>query len=273
MSVEQEDEMKKLTIVAVGLLLLIPSLAFSDSISLRLGYFWPKTLTDSYLIEHPDSLLAIEFGQMSFIPKDYKGGMVGIGYDHFLTKYISLAISGDAYNKSSVGYYMDWVVNTLTDGDFAFPFALYEGGDIVHSLRVSITPVDLSLKFLPLGRRAKIIPYVGGGASLVFYGVRMFGDMINFAPTDINGDPIEYFYPDLSGDQIYPVEPVASRDSGIAFGWHAFGGIQFPIGYRATIEAEARYHAARGRLNGLFEGFDDLELSGLTLTAGISYWF
>ncbi|MGZ5514649.1 MAG: hypothetical protein ACXW2O_06045, partial [Candidatus Aminicenantales bacterium] len=67
--------MKKITILALGLLILIPSLAFSDSISLRLGYFWPKTLTDSYLNTHPDSLLAIEFGQMSFIPKDYRGGM------------------------------------------------------------------------------------------------------------------------------------------------------------------------------------------------------
>lgn len=259
--------MKKVTIIAVGLLLLIPSLAFSDSISLRLGYFWPKTLTNTYLSTHPDSLLAIEFDQMSFLPKDYRGGMVGIGYDHFLTKYISLSLSADAYNKSSVGYYMDWVVNTLTDGDFAFPFELYEGGDIVHSFRVSITPVDLSLKFLPLGRRAKIIPYIGGGASMVFYGVRMFGDMVNFA------DPWIYTDEVLGDVTIYPVEPVASRDNGTAFGWHAFGGIQFPIGYRATIEAEARYHAARGRLNGLFEGFDDLELSGLTLTAGISYWF
>jgi len=259
--------MKKITMLALGLLILIPSLAFSDSISLRLGYFWPKTLTDSYLNTHPDSLLAIEFGQMSFIPKDYRGGMVGIGYDHFLTKNISLALSADAYNKSSVGYYLDWVANTLTEGDFAFPFEFYEGSDIVHSLRVSITPVDLSLKFLPFGRRAKLIPFVGGGASLVFYGVRMFGDMVNFS------DPWVYTDPDLGDVDIFPVEPVFSRENGTAFGWHAFGGLQFPIGYRATIEAEARYHSAKGRLNGMFEGFDDLELGGLTLTAGISYWF
>jgi hypothetical protein len=103
----------------------------------------------------------------------------------------------------------------------------------------------------------------------------MFGDMINFAPTDLNGDPIEYFYPDeVLGDvQIYPVEPVASRERGTAFGWHAFGGIQVPLGYRTTIEAEARYHAAKGQLNGLFQGFDDLELGGLALTVGLSYWF
>ena len=259
--------MKKLTVIAVGLLLLVPSLAFSDSVSLRLGYFFPKALTDSYLLAHPDSLWAIELGQMSFLPKDYRGGMIGIGYDHFLSKNISLALSVDAYNKTNVGYYRDWVVNTLTEGDFAFPFEFFEGGDIIHSFRVTITPVELSLKLLPLGRRARIIPYVGGGASMVFYGARMFGDMVNFA------DPWIYTDPDLGDVDIYPVEPVASRDNGTAFGWHAFGGIQFPIGYRATIEAEARYRSAKGRFNGLFQGFDDFELGGLALTAGISYWF
>ncbi len=34
--------MKKLTVLAVGLLLLVPSLAFSDAFSFRGGYFWPK---------------------------------------------------------------------------------------------------------------------------------------------------------------------------------------------------------------------------------------
>src|SRR5512140_123644 len=173
--------MKKLTIIAAGLLLLIPSLAFSDSFTVRLGFYLPKALSNTYLNAHPDSLWTIELDQMSFAPKDYRGGIIGIGYDHFLTKNISLSLSVDAYSKSNVGFYNDWVVNTLTEGDFAFPFEFYEGGDIVHSFRVNITPIDLSVKLLPLGRRAKIIPYVGGGASLVFFGARMFGDMVNFS--------------------------------------------------------------------------------------------
>jgi hypothetical protein len=259
--------MKKLTILAVGLLLLVPSLAFSDSVTLRLGYFLPKALSNSYLNLHPDSLWTIELDQMSFIPKDYRGGMVGIGYDYFFTKNISLSLSVDAYNKSQVGFYNDWVLNTLTEGDFAFPFESFLGDDIIHSFRVTITPVQLSVKLLPLGRRAKIIPYVGGGASMVFYGVRMFGDMVNFS------DPWIYTDEVLGDVTIYPVESVNSRDSGTAFGWHAFGGVQVPIGYRATIEAEARYHAAKGRFNGLFQGFDVFELGGLSLNLGISYWF
>jgi hypothetical protein len=259
--------MKKLAIIAAGFLLLVPSLAFSDSISIRLGFYLPRALTNSYLNTHPDSLWTIELDQMSFAPKDYNGGIIGISYDYFASKNISLALSVDGYNKSNFGFYNDWVLNTLTEGDFAFPFEFYLGNDILHSFRVSITPVELSLKLLPLGRRAKIIPYVGGGASMVFYGVRMFGDMVNFSDAFIYPDP------DLGDVTIYPVESVNSRDRGTAFGWHAFGGIQVPIGFRATIEAEVRYRAAKGQLGGLFQGFDDLELGGLALTAGISYWF
>jgi hypothetical protein len=69
------------------------------------------------------------------------------------------------------------------------------------------------------------------------------------------------------------VELLSARESTTSFGWHAFGGFQVPIGYRATIEAEARYHAAKARFDNLFVGFDDFEVGGLAVTLGLSYWF
>jgi opacity protein-like surface antigen len=259
--------MKKLTVLAAGLLLLIPALSFADSISLRGAYFMPRALSNSYLSLHPDSLWTIELDQMSFAPKDYRGGMIGFSYDRFLGPNLSMSLTVDAYNKSQVGYYNDWVLNTLTEGDFAFPFELYLGDDIVHSFRVGITPVQLSLKLLPLGRKTKIIPYVGGGGSLVFTTIRMFGDQVNFA------DPWIYTDPDLGDIDIYPVEALSARETATSFGWHAFAGFQVPIGYRATVEAEARYHSAKARFNDLFVDFDDFEVGGLALTVGLSYWF
>jgi opacity protein-like surface antigen len=259
--------MKKVTILAVGLLLLVPALSFSDSISLRLGYYIPRGLSDTYLAAHPDSLWRIEFDQMSFRPSDYRGGTIGIAYDYFVGKNLSLSLSLDSYSKGRLGYYNDWVLNTLTEGDFAFPYEYFEGDDIMHSFRISVTPVELSLKFLPLGRRAKLIPYVGGGATMAFWGVRMFGDMVNFS------DPWVYTDPDLGDIDIYPVESVNGLEHGTAFGWHAFGGIQVPIGYRATIEAEARYRSVKAHYRDWFQGFEDQELGGLALTIGVSYWF
>jgi hypothetical protein len=259
--------MKKTTVLAAALLLLIPALAFSDSLSIRVGYFLPRGVTGSYLNGHPDSLWTIELDQMSFRPRDYNASIVGIGYDYFVGKYVNLSLSIDTYNRSEVGYYLDWVSNSLEEGDFAFPYEYYLGNDIVHSFRVTITPLQLSLKFLPLGRRAKIVPYVGGGASLFFWNIHMFGDMVDFS------DPYIYSDPDLGDVDVYPVVQIASGENGTSLGWHAMGGIQVPIGYRATIDAEARYHNARANLHQLFEGFEAFELSGWAFTVGLSYWF
>ncbi|MEN6559905.1 MAG: hypothetical protein ABFD52_03925 [Acidobacteriota bacterium] len=257
--------MKKLTILAAGLLLLVPTLAFSDSVQFRLGFFMPQFSTDP--TAHPDSLWAIELSQMSFNKSDYRGAMLGAAYDYFLGKNISLSLALDTFNRSQYGYYRDWVLNSLDEGDFAFPYEYYMGNDIAHSFRVTSTPLQLSVKLLPLGRRAKLVPYFGGGASLVFWSVRMFGDMVNFA------DPWVYPDPELGDVDIYPVESVLGRESGASFGWHAFGGFQIPIGYRTTIEAEVRYHSVKAKLDNWFAGFEPLDLGGLALTAGLSYWF
>jgi hypothetical protein len=257
--------MKKLTILAAGLFLLVPSLAFSDSFQLRLGYFMPGASSNIGL--YPDSLWAIEFDQMSFKMEDFRGSFMGIGYERFLGKNLSIALTLDSYSKSRLGYYMDYVVNELEDGYFAFPYELYYGDDILHSFKVSATPLQLSFKLSPLGRKTRLIPFIGGGAGLTFWSVRMYGEMIDFAFPAVYPDPV------LGNIDIYPVEGVYAKESGTAFGYHAFAGFQFPIGYRATIEAEARYHWAKARFDEWFLGFEDFDLGGLALSVGISYWF
>src|SRR4030042_3294394 len=109
--------MKKLTVLAAGLLLLIPTLSFADSISLRVGYFMPRALSNSYLGLHPDSLWTIELDQMSFAPKDYRGGMIGLSYDRFIGPNLSAALTVGGDNKSQVGFYTQWVLNTLHAGE------------------------------------------------------------------------------------------------------------------------------------------------------------
>jgi hypothetical protein len=260
--------MKKMLALAAVLILLVPVWTFADQLQIRLGYFLPKAVSNSYLNAHPDGLWTIELDQMSFRPRDYNAAILGVSYDFFVNKYVSLDLGLDFYNRSQVGFYNDWVMNTLDQGDFAFPFELYLGNDIVHSFKVGITPLQASVKFLPLGRKARIVPYVGGGASLVFWNVRMFGDMVDFA------DPYIYTDPEIGDVDVYPVVPVASHTSGRSWGWHAFGGFQVPIGYRVTIDAEARYQGgAMAHPGGLFVGFEPFDLSGLQLSAGLSFWF
>lgn len=46
-----------------------------------------------------------------------------------------------------------------------------------------------------------------------------------------------------------------------------------PIGYRLTLEGEARYHFAKATFKDSFAGFEKFDLSGLSLSIGLNYWF
>ncbi|MFO7732058.1 MAG: outer membrane beta-barrel protein [Candidatus Aminicenantes bacterium] len=258
--------MKKMTVLAVGLLLLVPSLAFSDTISLRFGYFMPGAKTD--ILTNPDSLWAIEFDQMSFKMSDYRGSIIGLGYEYFVTPQVSLALTVDTYSKSRPGYYLDYVKFSFEEGDFAFPFEYYDGANITHAFGVSITPVQASVKIAPLGRKTRVIPYVGGGAGFTFWSVKLYGEMVNFAD-----DTWVYDDPELGEVQIYPIEFTNGRERRTQFSYHGFAGIEFPIGYRLTLMAEARYHYAKSAFKEWFLGFEDFDLGGLALTVGFNYWF
>ncbi len=257
--------MKKHLILALAALILVPTLAFPNIMSLRGGYYFPKTSTG------PNSLWQIELDQMSFDKSDFNGSTFGFSYEYFVGRRLSFEFSIDTYSKRRGGYYLDYVGYTFDEGEFAFPAADYEGEfDISHGFNVSVTPVQFSVKVMPTGRRNKFIPYFGGGVGLYFWSVGIRGSMVDF--TD------EWFYtdPDLGEVPIYGIiQTDAREDTRATFGYHAFAGLMFPIGDRVTLSAEVRYHAAKGRFkdNSAFVDFDDFELGGYALTAGLSYWF
>jgi opacity protein-like surface antigen len=273
--------MKKSIVILAGLALLVPSLAFADSFSIKLGYYMPRAVSNSYLTQHIDtSLWGIEYDQMTFALKDFRGGIFGLSYERFLGPNLSLLVSVDSFSRRRLGDYYDYDQTEFEEGWFAFPID-QEPEDITdwyyisHSFKVSSTPVMASVKFTPLGRKTKLIPYVGGGIGAYFWSTGIFGEMPDFSQVDEYGDPL-YYYPDpVYGDiGVYPVISVNSRERGVAFGYHAFAGLQFPIGYRATIDAEARYHWAKGKFDdGYLVDFESFELGGLAVSIGFSYWF
>ncbi len=258
--------MKKMTVLAAALLVLAPSLAFSDTLSLRIGYFLPAFQSD--IQKYPDSLWAIELDQMSFQKSDFQGSMFGLSYEYFMTKQISLVLSVDSFKKDRFGSYLDYVKLSFDEGDFAFPFEYYEGRSISHSFGYAVTPVQIGLKISPLGRRTRLIPYLGGGLGFTFWSVRLVGETIDFAD-----DSWVYDDPVLGEVQIYPIDYSAAREKDVQFTYHAFAGFEFPVGYRITFLAEARYHYGQAMLKSAFEGFDKIDLGGLAITAGFNFWF
>jgi opacity protein-like surface antigen len=250
--------MKKIIILSALALLLIPSTSFADLISFRVGYFIPAATSD---------LWVTEFENMSFEKSDFQGANFLFSYEYFISNEVSFMLSVDGYSKQKRGHYIDYVGEDIDFEYYAFDYG--EGYLIEHAFSVSITPIQASLKFTPLGRKGKFIPYVGGGGGIYLWTVRLYGEMIDFSAPELFYDPNidEYVYG-------WPVFEVDARDEGkIAFGYHVFGGFMIPIANRMSVDVEFKYNKLTGNLTEGFEGFEPFDLGGYQVTLGINYWF
>lgn len=252
--------MRKILIIFTVLVLFAPSFVLADAISFRVGYFFPSAGSD---------LWDIEFENMDFSKSNYIGSSFSFAYEYFLSRQLSLMLCVDGYNRQKVGAYMDFVGYQDFDGDWAYPND-FEGDYVpTHVFSVSNTPIQISLKFTPTGRRGKIIPYVGGGAGLYVWSVKLQGDIVDFSDPWIDTDFDVEIYP------IYSVD--AREDSKFSIGFHAFGGLMFPIANRISVEGEFKYNFVTANwsedLYFGFQGFESFDLSGFQISVGINYWF
>lgn len=260
-------KMKKSLILTVISLLLVPSFVYSDMITFKVGYFIPRASGGE------DSLWYIEFDQMDFGKNDFYGTNFGFTYEYFLTKELSFALNIDGYSRKKVGYYEGYVGETIDGFDYAFDYG--EGFAISHIFDVSITPIQVSLKLTPMGRKGKFIPYIGGGAGIYLWNVRLQGYIIDFSP----GAEEEFYDPNIDEYVIgFPIEAADLREENkVKVGFHALGGIMFPIANRISIEAEFKFNFVEGELGKDpyqgFQGFERFDLSGYQLTIGLNYWF
>jgi hypothetical protein len=256
----RRKKMKKTIGLVAILILLLPTLGTSGALSFRLGYFIPRAQSE---------LWTIEFENMSFQKSDFQTTTLGIHYEHFLTKELSLLIGVDSYSQTRLGSYRDYVGYAFDEGDFAFPADTYEGEfEIAHNFSVSITPVQMALKLTPFGRRSGFIPYIGGGATLYIWNVKLLGDMVDFT------DEWVYEDPELGDVPIYGVYQTQARaESRFSVGFQGFVGFMIPIASRLAFEAEFKYNVGKGSLGETFEGFDEFDLGGYQISLGVNYWF
>lgn len=253
--------MKKLAIAFTIILFLIPTLGFSHAISFRVGYFIPRAQSD---------LWDIEFENMDFTLSNFQNSTFGFVYEHFLTKEISLTFNIDGYTKNRAGVYKDYVGYSFDEGDFAFPNSYKGDFAISHVFNVSITPIQASVKFTPLGRRASFIPYIGGGAGLYLWSVRLQGDMVDFNDVWLYEDED----PTVGDIEIFPIYITDAREENrFSVGFHAFAGVMVPVGRRIAIEAEFKYNFLKGKFKDAFEGFEPFDLGGFQISLGLNYWF
>lgn len=142
----------------------------------------------------------------------------------------------------------------------------YVGTDnlpIQQTTSLSRVPLTASLRYylLPRGRSvgrfawvpSAVVPYVGGGGGWVYYSFRQVGEFVDYQTLDIVNDRL--------------------HSSGWTPTAQVFAGVDYSLGRRAVLSAEARYDWASATPSRDYLGYDSIDLSGLQTTLGISWRF
>ena len=120
---------------------------------------------------------------------------------------------------------------------------------VTASIKHYITPRGRSIgrfAWVPAARAT----YVGAGAGMMWYAFRQVGDFVDFQTLNV--------FPDAFESSAWT--PLV----------HAFAGIDISLGDYFVLTGESRYTWAKGPMGRDFVGFKNIDLSGLSVTAGFS---
>jgi hypothetical protein len=106
------------------------------------------------------------------------------------------------------------------------------------------------MKFYPLGQCYMVVPYLGAGIGLYAWTYQQSGEFVIF--------PDETIKEGFAETKTY------------SFGFNGRFGLVFRFHPRLALALEGKYQYLRGQLSGDFEGFDQLDLGGMTATIGIN---
>lgn len=98
---------------------------------------------------------------------------------------------------------------------------------------------------------SRLVPYVGAGAGGNVYRFEQDGDFFDVETLDV-------FYDQLVSDGTAPFV-------------HFFSGVEFAMGPRFVLTAEGRYSWSSGPMDRAFEGFENIDLSGFQILAGVGF--
>src|ERR671931_912490 len=205
---------------------------------------------------------------------------IRVGFDHamaggdvfdFVTKQLTLSRSD--FSSATVGGNVALRMSPRNDLVFDFNYASASHGSefrdwidqnnqpITQTTSLRRVPITVGLRHY-VGARGRAIgrfawipaaetPYVGIGAGLMQYRFKQSGDFVNFQSLNVVYDEYE--------SQAWT--PVV----------HALAGMDFALGKFFVLNGEVRYTGARGPMRRDYIGFNEIDLSGLSATAGFSF--
>jgi hypothetical protein len=172
---------------------------------------------------------------LAFDKADMLGVYLGAEFEIFMGRQFSLALEAGHYKKDIFTVYKDVVYD--------------DGTPIYQDLSLRMTTIEADFKLYPLGHRRLFNPYIGCGIGLYVWKYYQGGEFVDF-----------------EDETVYEGEAYTNT---ITPGFNAKLG--FVYRYRRTfgISFEARYIYVKGQLSSLFEGFEKLDLSSVTLSIGV----
>ncbi len=235
-------------VLALGLVAASPAASWASGLEARIGGFFPRAQSDLF---SDDAELYLKEGRPNAIcagvpcpglrRRDWDGLYGGIEYSFDVARHVEMGLSIDGYGRKINTSYRDFT----RPGDT----------EIFQTLKLTLVPVGLSLRVLPLDRFAPVQPYVTVGGDVIFYQYEEFGDFIDFFSRNL----------DISSDSF--------KSDGAAFGGHAAAGLRVPLGHDFAITGEVRYQFAQKKQMGDDFRNNRLDLNGPSATLGVRLRF
>jgi hypothetical protein len=223
-----------LLVAVLGIVAFAPPAAAQQSLSLNIGYFTPvdegsRVIGDTVV----ENLWATYPFALGYRVSDFNNVTFGAEWLFPLGNFLEGGVGVNYYQKTVPSFYVD-----LVDTD---------GSDIMQDLRLRTVPITATLRWLPLGRRAAVQPYLGAGIGIIPWNYSEAGDF---------------------ADPSYDIFTWEYKDSGTAIGPVVFGGIRVPVSRSFAIGGEIRYQQADDALDHSvgFQG-DRIDLGGFTYQA------
>ncbi len=206
----------------------------------RIGRLFPKA--DSELFDMVTSELTLD-------KSDFQSVDFGIDGGANLHERIDLIFSLDYSKRTLDSEFRDYV------DEFDLP--------ITQTTTFQQLPLTAGIKFLliPRGRQvgrfsfipSRVVPFVGAGGGYLWYRFRQVGDFVDF-------ETYEIFSAHLESNGWTPTV-------------YAGGGADINLVKNLYLTMDLRYFWAEERLKRDFVGFDELDLAGLRVTAGLQWHF
>jgi hypothetical protein len=220
---------RALAVLALALPVLMPSPGFAQNLDLHLGGYFPSA--NSNLFGYDESVYTVS-------KSDFNGVIGGFQFSQRIARNVEIGLSADVYDKHLYSSYQS--------------FTNPDGSNINQTLHLQEVPVGVTIRLIPTNRRARIAPFIGVGADLIFWKYEEYGNFVD--PNTLN------------------ISPDSFQSTGVTPGVHVEGGVRIPLSYDVSLVATGKYLWAKADMGDDFVG-NRIDLGGASATIGINFHF